>query len=221
MTNPCTRAWMHMSPQGPGRRRSTFRFTGPHNACAGRPEICASGFRRFRSGPISCSPKDSALSEVRGSRDAPVIPYKPPGTSGNDSEPFGDRVNFLEDLLGFLWDHRPPSRSEARCQPTRVAEPAEVHVKSGRLQDFRKVVRAAVRPPGATVFSFTLPDDRSRPRMRQRREVDFPRRDRGRLPVRRPARPVLVDDVHPEVLSMDDRAGCLQESWDERPEFVT
>src|SRR5437899_3150848 len=138
MTDPSTRSWMHTSLPRPGMRRSTFRFTRPQNACTGRSEICASGFRRFPSGPSSCSTKDSARSEVRGSRDAPVIPYKPPGTSGNDSEPFADRVEFLDELLGLLGDHRPPSRSETGGHQARVAEPAEIHVKSGRLQDFRK-----------------------------------------------------------------------------------
>src|SRR5439155_702257 len=96
-----------------------------------------------------------------------------------------------------------------RASGPRVAEPAEVHVSPGGLQDFRKVIGSAVRPPGSSVFAFTFPDEWSRPRMRQGCEVNLSGRDRGGLPVCGPARAVLVDDVQPEVFAMDDGSRCL------------
>src|SRR5438128_10380955 len=129
-------------------------------------------------------------------------------------------MQLFDEFLGPLRDYRSSAGSEMRGPQTGVAESAKIHVQSRRLQVFHEVVRNAVGPPGAGVFSFTLSDDRSRPRMCQRREIDFSRRDRGRLPVRRPARSVLVDDVQPKVLAMDDGTGCLQEARDGGPDIV-
>src|SRR5438128_1181446 len=129
-------------------------------------------------------------------------------------------MQLFDEFLGPLREYRSSTGSELRGHQTGVAVPSKIHVQSRRLQVFHAVVRNAAGPPGASVFSFTLSDDRSRPRMRQRREIDFSRRDRGRLPVRRPARSVLVDDVESEVLAMDDGPRCRQEAGDERPEVV-
>src|SRR5438132_160272 len=148
-----------------------------------------------------------------------LSPFQPKN-SLNSSQPNGDRMQLCDEFLGPLRDYRSSAGSELRGHQTGVAEPSKIHVQSRRLQVFHEVVRNAVGPPGASVFSFTLSDDRSRPRMRQRREIDFSRRDRGRLPVRRPARSVLVDDVESEVLAMDDGPRCRQEAGDERPEVV-
>src|SRR5437667_11992629 len=142
----------------------------------------------------------SALCWVRANETCLIVSSRRLENSLDPAEPFGDRMKFFDELLRFLRDHRSSAGSEPPGHQTGIAEPAEIHVHSGRLQVFQEVVRDAVRPPGAGVFSLTLSDVRSRPRMSLRREIDFSRRDRGRLPVRRPARSVLVDDIQPKVL---------------------
>src|SRR2546425_6458632 len=129
-------------------------------------------------------------------------------------------MKILDELLGSLWDHRSPARSEPRGHQTGVAKPPEVHVHAGRLEDFRKIIWSSLRPTGQPVFPFTPSDERPGPRMSQRCEVDFPRGNRRRLPVGWPARSVLVNDVHPKVLPVDDGAGRLQETRDELAEIV-
>src|SRR5207244_13491778 len=119
-------------------------------------------------------------------------------------------MKILDELLGSLWDHRSPARSEPRGHQTGVAKPPEVHVHAGRLQDFRKIVWSSLRPAGPPVFPFTPSDDRPGPRMSQRSDVDFPRRSRRRLLFGRPARSALLRGPPPKVLPAADVAGCFQ-----------
>src|SRR5437870_12680216 len=91
-----------------------------------------------------------------------------PKNSLNSSQPNGDRMQLFDEFLGPLRDYRSSAGSELRGHQTGVAEPSKIHVQSRRLQDLHEVVRDAVGPPGAGVFSFTLPDDRWGLRMRAR-----------------------------------------------------
>src|SRR3989449_11353320 len=92
---------------------------------------------------------------------------RPVVNSLNESDPFSDRMKFFEELLGLLRDHRSPAPPELLRHQSRVAEPAEVHVKPGGLQHFRQVIGSAVRPPGSPGFACPFPLEVARPRTPQ------------------------------------------------------
>src|SRR5947209_8748256 len=80
-------------------------------------------------------------------------------------------------------------------------------------------VRGPSWPWRFRVFAFASFPDRRGEGMRQRHEIDLTGGDRGRLPVQRPARPVLVEDVRAEVFPVDHGVRRFQESGNPPSEF--
>src|SRR3989449_10800908 len=158
---------MRIALRGLGTLRSTLRSTKRRNACIERYEICVNGSPRSPSGARSCSTKGLARCDVRTNQYATDRSSRPVVNSLNESDPFSDRMKFFEELLGLLRDHRSPAPPELRPHQSRVAEPAEVHIKPGGLQHFRQVIGSAVRPPGSPGFACPFPLEVARPRTPQ------------------------------------------------------